>query len=105
MDEGVSSILFMILLQIVLIGLNAVFACAEIAIISMNDNKLAKMAAGYESSVKIMFNDKAFDAKSVMFLMSACIKFNSEIELVCDGPDEEKALEELSAFLESDMGD
>ena len=68
-------------------------------------SELAKMAAGYESSVKIMFNDKAFDAKSVMFLMSACIKFNSEIELVCDGPDEEKALEELSAFLESDMGD
>ena len=45
MDDGVSSILFMILLQVVLIGLNAVFACAEIAVISMNDNKLAKMAA------------------------------------------------------------
>lgn len=40
-----NSILFMILLQIVLIMLNAVFACAEIAVISMNDNKLAKMAA------------------------------------------------------------
>lgn len=40
-----NSILFMILLQVVLIGLNAIFACAEIAIISMNDNKLAKMAA------------------------------------------------------------
>ena len=39
-----SSIIFMILLQVVLIGLNAVFACAEIAIISMNDAKLAKMA-------------------------------------------------------------
>ncbi len=35
----------MIFLQVVLIGLNAVFACAEIAVISMNDNKLAKMAA------------------------------------------------------------
>ncbi len=40
-----NSIVFMILLQIILIGLNAVFACAEIAIISMNDNKLEKMAA------------------------------------------------------------
>ena len=45
MDEGVSSIIFMILLQVVLIALNAVFACAEIAVISMNDNKLAKMAS------------------------------------------------------------
>lgn len=40
-----NSILLMILLQVVLIMLNAVFACAEIAVISMNDNKLAKMAA------------------------------------------------------------
>lgn len=34
-----------ILLQIILIALNAVFACAEIAVISMNDNKLAQLAA------------------------------------------------------------
>lgn len=40
-----NSIIFMILLQIVLIALNAIFACAEIAIISMNDTKLAKMAS------------------------------------------------------------
>ncbi|MBQ8278664.1 MAG: HlyC/CorC family transporter [Roseburia sp.] len=39
-----SSIAFMLLLQVVLIGLNAIFACAETATISMNDNKLAKMA-------------------------------------------------------------
>ena len=39
-----NSILFVILLQLVLIALNAVFACAEIAVISMNDTKLAKMA-------------------------------------------------------------
>lgn len=39
------SIAFMILLQVFLIALNAVFACAEIAVISMNDTKLAKLAA------------------------------------------------------------
>ena len=37
--------ILMILLQVILIALNAIFACAEIAIISMNDNKLVKMAA------------------------------------------------------------
>ena len=40
-----NSIIFLILLQVVLIMLNAIFACAEIAVISMNDNKLAKLAA------------------------------------------------------------
>lgn len=39
------SMIFMILVQVILIALNAVFASAEIAVISMNDAKLAKMAA------------------------------------------------------------
>ena len=43
-DSDANSIMFMILLQVALILLNAVFACAEIAVISMNDNKLNKMA-------------------------------------------------------------
>ena len=38
------SIFLMLGLQILLIALNAIFACAEIAVISMNDNKLAKLA-------------------------------------------------------------
>ena len=51
MDDGDGAtlmgdaIFFMILLQVILIALNAIFACAEIAVISMNDNKLAKMAS------------------------------------------------------------
>ena len=40
-----NNILLMILLQLVLIALNAVFACAEIAVIQFNDAKLAKMSA------------------------------------------------------------
>ena len=42
MDEG-NPILWQLLLQLFLILLNAAFACAEIAVISINDNKLAKM--------------------------------------------------------------
>ena len=37
--------LMMLFLQVILIALNAVFASAEIAIISVNDSKLARMAA------------------------------------------------------------
>ena len=40
-----NSILLMILLQVFLILLNAIFASAEIAVISINDAKLARMAA------------------------------------------------------------
>lgn len=41
MDDHV---IWMLLLQVVLIGLNAVFACAEIAVISVNENKVEKLA-------------------------------------------------------------
>ena len=41
-----------ILLQVVLIGLNAVFASAEIAVISMNDTKLQKMAKEGDARAK-----------------------------------------------------
>ena len=46
------NIWLMLLLQVVLIALNAVFACAEIAVISMNDVKLEKMAAQGDKRAK-----------------------------------------------------
>lgn len=49
-----NSIIYMIVLQVALIALNAIFACAEIAIISMNDTKLAKMIAeGDKSAIRL----------------------------------------------------
>ena len=39
------SVGFLLLIQVVLIALNAVFASAEIAVLSINDAKLAKMAS------------------------------------------------------------
>lgn len=48
-------ILYPILLQVVLIMLNAIFACAEIAVISMNDNKMLQMAAqGDKRAVRLV---------------------------------------------------
>ena len=48
------SMLMMILLQVFLIALNAIFASAEIAVISVNDNKLARMAAeGNKRAVRL----------------------------------------------------
>lgn len=43
MSDG-DSILWQLLLQLILIFINAIFACAEIAVISMNDNKLSKLS-------------------------------------------------------------
>ena len=42
MDSSIGTLL---LIQVILIALNAIFACAETAIISINDNKMAMLAA------------------------------------------------------------
>lgn len=54
MSDG-DSILWQLLLQLILIFLNAIFACAEIAVISMNDSKLARLAAANDKrAVKLV---------------------------------------------------
>ncbi|MCR5744046.1 MAG: HPr family phosphocarrier protein [Lachnospiraceae bacterium] len=66
---------------------------------------LSQKATAFTCSVKINYSGNSYDCKSIMFLMAACIKCGSDIELVCDGPDEEKALNDISEFIESGMGD
>ena len=47
-------ILGQILLQVFLILLNAIFACTEIAVVTMNDNKLAKLtASGNKRAIRL----------------------------------------------------
>ena len=49
------SIGFLLLLQLVLIALNAVFACAEIAVLSINETKLERMADQGNTRAKRLF--------------------------------------------------
>lgn len=52
-----------LILQVVLIALNAVFASAEIAVISMNDTKLQRMARGGDARARRLVNLTAQPAK------------------------------------------
>jgi len=47
--------LALILLQIILIALNAIFACAEIAVLSINETKLERMADSGDKRAKRLF--------------------------------------------------
>ena len=40
-----------------------------------------------------------------MNLIAACIKFGSEIEVVCSGEDEQAALDEAVSMIESGLGE
>lgn len=49
-------LIWQLLLQVFLIALNAIFACAEIAVISINDTKLSRMAEGGDKRAKRLAN-------------------------------------------------
>ncbi len=65
----------------------------------------AQAMTPFASSVKINFNGNTYDAKSVMMLMTACIKKGAEIEVVCEGDDEQEALKKAIELIESGLGD
>ena len=52
----------------------------------------AKGMAKFDSDVTINFNGKATNGKSLLNIIGACIKCGSEVEIQCDGADEEEAL-------------
>lgn len=59
----------------------------------------------YSSDVTIKFNGSDYNAKSLLNIIAACIKCGSEIELVCDGADENEALAEAVQMIESGLGE
>ena len=59
----------------------------------------------FQSDVTIIFNGKEVNAKSIMNIMAACIKFGSEIEVQANGPDEEAALAKAIELIDNKLGD
>jgi len=45
------------------------------------------------------------NAKSVLSVLGACIKRGDEIELICEGEDEEQALKEMVTVVEDGLGE
>ncbi|MBQ9614572.1 MAG: HPr family phosphocarrier protein [Lachnospiraceae bacterium] len=66
---------------------------------------LCKDAMEFKSSITFRFRDTTANAKSVLSVLGACVKSGDEIELICDGIDEQEALEKLVAAIESGLGE
>ncbi len=61
--------------------------------------------AKYPCNVFINFNGNKYNAKSTLNLIAACMKCGSDIELVCDGDQEEAALAEGAKMIEDGFGE
>ena len=64
------------------------------------------IASRYKCKVEFMYNDDtAANAKSVLSVLGACVKSGDEIELICDGEDEEEAMKAMVDAVESGLGE
>ena len=66
---------------------------------------LCKEAMQYKSLITFKFKDTTANAKSVLSVLGACVKSGDEIELMCEGEDEEEALSALINAIENGLGE
>lgn len=66
---------------------------------------LCKEAMRFKSLITFSFRDGTANAKSVLSVLGACVKCGDEIELICEGEDEEEALKALVRAVENGLGE
>lgn len=67
--------------------------------------EISKIAMKYKCDINFLVNGKKVNAKSPLMIMAAGIKTKTELEILCDGEDEEKALEELKLAFKNQFGE
>ena len=59
----------------------------------------------FKSSVNFSKNGIVYNGKSILSVLSACVKCNDEIELHIDGIDESDALDAITSAVKSGLGE
>ncbi len=65
--------------------------------------EISKEAMKYKCDIEFIVNGNSLNAKSPLMIMAAGIKSKTEIEIICDGEDEEKALTEIKSIIKNQI--
>ena len=63
------------------------------------------VAVKFDCKISFQHDTITANAKSVLSVLGACIKKGDEIELICEGPDEEEALAAMVQAVEDGLGE
>lgn len=66
---------------------------------------LCKTAMQFKSMITFTFDNTTANAKSVLSVLGACVKSGDEIELICEGADEQAALAAMVEAVENGLGE
>ena len=67
--------------------------------------ELSKTAMQFKAKITFSFEGGTSNAKSVLSVLGACVKSGDEIELICEGEDEEEALKKMVEAIEAGLGE
>ena len=65
---------------------------------------LAEYALKFHSRILLETGDKQVSAKSLLGVLSLCIRQGMELTIICEGVDEKEALEGMTGFIEKMNG-
>ena len=67
--------------------------------------KLTKLAGSFQSEVAMSRNDRRVNAKSIMGVMMLAAGIGSIVEIEIDGPDEQAAMDAITALINDKFGE
>lgn len=67
--------------------------------------KLTKLAGSHVSSVHLSRNGRRVNAKSIMGVMMLAAGLGADVEIECEGPDEQQALDAIAALFNDKFGE
>ena len=62
-------------------------------------SKLVQAASRYDVDIRLIYDDKVVDAKSILGLMSLAIPSGENVVLVADGEQADKVIEEIEKII------
>ena len=68
-------------------------------------NKLVSTAGDFQSDIRVKGHGREVNAKSIIPVMMLAASQGTEVELIVDGPDEQDAVEALTALINDYFGE
>ena len=63
------------------------------------------MASGFPCDVTLKYRDRRINAKDIMQVMTAGIKYGMDLVVVCEGSGETEALQAMISIIENGLGE
>lgn len=79
--------------------------CNKLGLHARAASKLVNTAAEFQSNVGLVREGRRVNAKSIMGVLMLAAPVQTELEIECEGPDEEQALDALVALVKDRFGE